>query len=147
MSLKITTIGLISIAATSILIAGPMKMGGSMKMSTGMMKSSVCSPYYSIELSTTQKDELIQLRSEVKTSMTNLKSTFTNPMIAATTNGNFDTAAFIEAAKIISNEKITLKADYKKLMYDVLTPEQQLVFLNNIATISTNESCSMGRRF
>jgi len=141
MSLRIMTVGLVAITATSLLLAGPMK------KPRGMMKSSVCSPYNSIELSTTQKDDLMQLRSELKTSMTDLKATFTNPVVAATQNSDFDTEAFVEAAKILSAEKITLKAGYKKLMYDVLTPEQQLVFISNVTEISTNEDCSMGGRF
>jgi len=142
MDLKKITIGLITIAATTALIAGPRGMMGG-----GMMKYSVCSPYNGIELSSSQQDELSQLRSELRTSVQSLKTTYTNPTIAATENGTFDTNAFAGAANTISNASVTLRADYKKLMYNVLTADQQKVYVENITKISEGDTCNLGRRF
>jgi len=142
MDFKKLTIGLITIAATTALMAGPRGMMGG-----GMMKYSVCSPYNGIELSSAQQDELSQLRSELRTSVQSLKTTYTNPTIAATENGTFDTNAFVGAANTISNASATLRADYKKLMYNVLTADQQKVYVENITTISEGDTCNSGRRF
>jgi len=142
MDFKKVTIGLITIAATTVLMAGPRGMMGG-----GIMRYSVCSPYNGIELSSSQQDELSQLRSELRTSVQNLKETYSNPTVVATENGTFDTNAFISASNAISNVSVALRADYRKLMYNVLTVEQQKVFVENITTIEESDMCSLGRRF
>jgi len=141
MDFKKITVGLITIAATTVLMAGPRGMGG------GMMRHSVCSPYNGIELTTAQKDELSQLRSELRTSVQSLKVAYKNPTIAATENGTFDTNAFIGASNTINSASVTLRADYKKLMYNVLTADQQKIYVQNITTISTSDNCKLGGRF
>jgi len=151
MYLKKLMIGAIALSTATLLVASPRGMmngqrGMSGGMGSGMMMYSSCSPYKGIELSDEQKDSLTQLRSELRESMQSLKTTYTNPMVAATQNGAFNTDAFIAASNASTTARVSLKADYKKLMYNVLTQEQQKTFIANIKEISENSTCERSHR-